>query len=85
LKSGKPPHELTSYRPISLLPIVSKVFEKILLNRILPLVDSNSPIPAHQFGFRKRHSTIEQTHRVENKQYCSAAVLYISQAFEKLL
>jgi hypothetical protein len=86
------PHELTSYRPISLLPIVSKVFEKILLNRILPLVDTNSLISAHQFGFRKRHSTIEQTYRIvqrihealENKQYCSSAFLYISQAFDKV-
>jgi hypothetical protein len=48
--------------------------------------------PAHQFGFRKRHTTIEQTHRVvqrihkalENKQYCSAAFLDMSQAFEKV-
>jgi hypothetical protein len=64
----------------------------MLLNRILPLVDTNSLIPAHQFGFRKRHSTIEQTHRVvqrihgalENKQYCSAAFLDISQAFDKV-
>jgi hypothetical protein len=31
LKPGKPPNELTSYRPISLLPMVSKVFGKILL------------------------------------------------------
>jgi hypothetical protein len=30
LKSGKPPNELTSYRPINLLPIVYKVFEKHL-------------------------------------------------------
>jgi hypothetical protein len=30
LKPGKPPHELTSYRPISLLPAVFKVFEKLL-------------------------------------------------------
>jgi hypothetical protein len=88
LKSGKPPHELTSYRPISLL---SKVFEKILLKRLLPLVDNNCLIPAHQFGFRKTHSTIEQTHRVvqrihealENKQYGSTAFL-ISQAFDKV-
>jgi hypothetical protein len=31
LKAGKPPHALSFYRPISLLPIVSKIFEKLLL------------------------------------------------------
>jgi hypothetical protein len=30
LKPGKPPNELISYRPISFLPIASKVFEKLL-------------------------------------------------------
>jgi hypothetical protein len=53
LKPGKPPHQLTSYRPISLLPVVSKFFEKLLLNRILPLVASHSLILAYQFVFRK--------------------------------
>jgi hypothetical protein len=62
LKPGKPPNEVTFYRPISLLPIVSKVFEKLLLKRLLPMVESNRLIPNHQFGFRQRHSTIEQTH-----------------------
>jgi hypothetical protein len=41
LKPGKPPNELTSYRPISLLPIISKVFEKILLKRLLPMDENN--------------------------------------------
>jgi hypothetical protein len=50
LKPGKPPNEL--------------VFENILLRRLLPLLENNSLIPNHQFGFRKRHSTIEQTHRI---------------------
>jgi hypothetical protein len=89
-KPGKPPNELTSYRPISLLPIISKVFEKLLLKRILPMVESL--IPNHQFGLRKRHSATEKTHRilrkineaVENRQYCSAAFLDISQAFDKV-
>jgi hypothetical protein len=91
LKPGKP-NELTSYRPISLLPIISKVSEKLLLKRLLPIVEINRLIPNHQFGFRQRHSTIEQTHQVvrkinealENKQYCSAAFLDISQAFDKV-
>jgi hypothetical protein len=62
LKPGKPPNELTYYRPISLLPIVSKVFEKLLLKRLLPMLENNGLMPNPQFGFRQRHSTIEQTH-----------------------
>jgi hypothetical protein len=92
LKPGNHPNKLTFYLPISLLPIVSKVFEKLLLKRLLPVVENNRLIPNHQFGFRQRHSTIEQTHRIvqringalENKKYCSAAFLDISQAFYKV-
>jgi hypothetical protein len=62
------------------------------MKRLLPIVEINRLIPNHQFSFRQRHSTIEQTHRVirkinealENKQFCSAALLDISQAFDKV-
>jgi hypothetical protein len=92
-KPGKSaPQKLTSYRPISLLPIISKVLEKLLLKRLFPMVEKNKLIPNHQFGFRQRHSTIEHTHRIvqrinealERKQYCSAAFLDITQAFDKV-
>lgn len=91
-KPGKPVHDLTSYRPISLLPVPSKLFEKILLRRILHELSKNSILPDHQFGFRKEHATTEQIHRVyrtirnslENKEYCSAAFLDIQQAFDKV-
>ena len=47
--------------------------------------------PNHQFGSRK-HSTIEQTHRLvnviskafEEKKFCSALLIDISQAFDKV-
>jgi hypothetical protein len=73
------------------LPITSKALAKLLLNRILPLVEDNSLISNHQFHFRQRHSPIEQTRRIlqkinealETKQYCSTAFLDISQAFDK--
>jgi hypothetical protein len=89
LKPGKP-NELTSYRPITLLPTVAKVFEKILM--LLPVVKNNRLIRNHQFGFMPRHSITEQTHQIvqrinealENKQCCSAAFLDISQAFNKV-
>jgi hypothetical protein len=63
LKPRKP-HELTSYWSISLLPTASKVFEKLLLKRLLQMVENNRLTPNHQFNFRQRHSTIEQTHRI---------------------
>jgi hypothetical protein len=86
-KHGKPPHQLSSYRIIAY-----KVFEKLLLQRLLPLVEHANLIPNHQFGFRPRHSTIVQTHRLirvlndalDNSQYCSTAFLNLSQDFDKV-
>ena len=92
LKPGKPIHETSSYCPISLLPTMSKLFEKLLTNRLLPLLEDLKTLPDHQFGFRKQHSAIEQIHRIthnisqtlEKKKYCSAVFLDIQQAFDKV-
>jgi hypothetical protein len=67
LKPGKLPNELTSYRPISLLSIASKVFESLPLKRLLPMVENNRLIPNHHFGLKQMHSIIEQTHRIVKK------------------
>ena len=91
-RPGKPIYETSSYRPISLLPILSKLFEKLPTNRLLPLIEDLKTLPDHQFGFRKQHSTIEQIHRIthnisqtlEKKKYCSAVFLDIQQAFDKV-
>jgi hypothetical protein len=92
LKPGKPPNDPTSYCPIILLPILSKVFKKLLLNRLIPFIVHQNLIPNHQFGFRQWHSTIHQTHRIvhkinealNDKHSCSTAFLDISQAFDKI-
>lgn len=63
-KPGKPDNEIESYRPISLLPIISKLFEKAFLKRLKPIILSKNLIPEHQFGFMEQHATIEQVHRV---------------------
>ena len=65
-KPGKPPHEASSYRPISLLPVISKLFGKLLIKRINPIIETSNRIPAHQFGFREKHGTIDQLHRITN-------------------
>lgn len=92
LKPDKPSYQASSYRPISLLPVLSKVFEKVLLSRINIIIERQKIIPNHQFGFRSNHSTIDQVHRItneietslENKQICSAVFLDVAQAFDKV-
>lgn len=91
-KQGKPQTEVTSYRPISLIPIMAKVFEKLLLKRLSKIIEERRLIPNHQFGFRNKHSTIDQVHRITNivekaleeKQVCSALFLDVAQAFDKV-
>ena len=51
-KTNKPPNAATSYRPISLLPLMSKVLQR-LLSRILVDTEMDSILPTHQFGFWK--------------------------------
>lgn len=91
-KPGKDPSIVSSYRPISLLPVLSKLFERLLLDKLLPSLEENGIIPDHQFGFRSGHSTIEQIHKITNyiklaleeKKYCIGLFLDISQAFDKV-
>ena len=42
----------TSYRPISLLPTISKVLERLLAHKITTDKKYVNSIPDHQFGFR---------------------------------
>ena len=92
LKPGKPPNDVKSYRPISLLPIISKLFEKLLLKRLKPVLESHGLIPDYQFGFRSSHSTLDQVHRIthviekslEGKKVCGAVFLDVAQAFDKV-
>ena len=48
-----------NYRPISLLPIISKVMESILSSDIKSFLFSNGLISDHKFGFRPGHSTLD--------------------------
>lgn len=57
-KKGKNGSDPTSYRPISLLPNISKVLEITINDTINSFCKTNSLIPETQFGFRYKHSTI---------------------------
>ena len=46
-----------NYRPISLLSNLSKIFERIMYNRLERYLERNNMIYNHQFGFRRSYST----------------------------
>ncbi|NRB81763.1 MAG: reverse transcriptase family protein, partial [Saccharospirillaceae bacterium] len=48
---------MENYRPISTLPIFSKIFEKIIYERLYNFLISQNILHHNQFGFRKGHST----------------------------
>ena len=50
-------HQIENYRPISILPVISKVFEKVAYNQLFEYFSQNKLLFDSQYGFRKFHST----------------------------
>ena len=47
-----------SYRPISVLPAISKVLETVVIDQFLDYLDKNDLLTPAQHGFRRNHSTV---------------------------
>lgn len=63
-KPGKTATEPSSYRPISLLSCLGKIYERLLLIRLWSHVLEHKLLPDEQFGFRARHSCPQQVLRI---------------------
>ena len=50
--------ELGNYRPISVLPLASNIFEKIIYHQLYDYLQENSLSNTYQSGFRSMHSTL---------------------------
>ena len=48
---------LSNYRPISLLPSISKLFEKVIYQQLYKYFEDSNLFYESQYGFRKGHST----------------------------
>lgn len=57
LYKANDPMLFNNYRPISILPLFSKVLERIMYNRIVKFINKHKLLYKYQFGFRKDHST----------------------------
>ena len=59
LHKGGPKDELSNYRPISLLPTLSKIFERFVYNQLYYFLEKFNILTPKQFGFRKGKSTVQ--------------------------
>lgn len=92
LKPGKNPKSPASYRPISMLSVMDKLFEKVVQARLTSFCDRNNVIHKHQFGFKKGHSTIHQIKRIEkmishnmvNRKSTGVVLLDVEKAFDSV-
>ena len=50
-------YSFSNYRPISILPSISKIFEKVIYNQIYNYFVNNNLFFSSQYGFRAGHST----------------------------
>ena len=86
------PHLPDNYRPISLLPSISKVFEKVAFLQLYDYFSENELIYESQYGFRQLHSTelaaIEHTDKIylslDNKKQPLAIYLDLSKVFDTI-
>ena len=84
--------EPNNYRPISLLPIMSKICERIALNQLMPYLLSNERLSATQSGNKKFHSTetslIHTTEAIlggiDKRKVTTVVLLDMSKAFDSI-
>ena len=83
---------LKNCRPISLLPICSKIFERLICNKLFNFFTDNELISPGQSGFRPGDSCVKQLLAITHEKYNSlddghevrAVFLDISNAFDKV-
>ena len=88
-KSG-PKDRVDNYRPISILPSMSKVLEKIMNTRLIKFLESNKLLSPSQFGFRSGLSTANAVHELtdhifnslDKKNKCLTIFLDLAKAFD---
>lgn len=80
----------TDFRPISLLPVISKIYDSVILARLQSVSDSAGWVPEYQAGFRTHRSALEHLIRLQQeghtafarKEFLVVAFLDISKAYD---
>jgi len=86
--TDRPRSDPKAYRPITLLPALGKLFERIIAARIMSHLSEHAPLSDRQFGFRPGKSTEDALefaidfHRTSTKKYIAGVLLDIAGAFD---
>lgn len=81
-----------NYRPISILPVISKIFEKVIYTRIAKHIQINNFLYKKQYGFRPRSNTLSATvdlvtkirNRIDEKQLVLGIFIDLKKAFDTI-
>ena len=81
---------IKDYRPISILPVIDKIFETVLFNRLYSFFDENSILSSNQFGYQRNRSTSQAVVKfldhtlpaIRDKNYSLAVMIDLSKAFD---
>ena len=81
---------ITNYRPISILPAFSKIFERIISNRMLTYIEKHNILIEQQYGFRKGRSTSlalidlydKVTSAIDSRKFTIGLFIDLSKAFD---
>ena len=92
LHKKKSTDDITNYRPISILPTLSKLFERAPTDQIVSYLESNNLISRNQHAYRKGHSTqtclVELTNllyeHMDKGMYSGIASLDLSKAYDSI-
>ena len=82
--------DLNNYRPISIIPVVAKLFERIVYNQLIKYLDGNKLISHYQSGFRSLHSTAtalldatdDWTLNIDQGKVNAVVFLHLKKAFD---
>ena len=85
-------NEISNYRPITILPTLSKVFERAATDQIVQFLEQNKLISKKQHAYRKGHSTntclMDSTNyiykMVDQNKYVALLSLDLSKAFDSI-
>ena len=89
---GSKPDDLSNYRPIYVLPVVSRLFEKLIYDQLYQYLNKHKYLMSHQSGLRSLHSVVTCLLKgtsdwyvdIDNGRYTAMIFIDLKKAFDKV-